>query len=91
MAPTSPSPGTVTFKPNEALRDAFAMTPLDRILVETDAPYLTPVPLRGRPNASYLLPHTVRFLAEVVGTDTERLCRALRDNAYAAFGGDWGG
>ncbi|MFP5417323.1 MAG: TatD family hydrolase [Actinomycetes bacterium] len=82
-------PGTVTFKPNEDLREAARITPRDRILVETDAPYLTPMPLRGRPNASYLMPHTVRFLAAVRGESVEELCAALDANATALFG-DWG-
>ena len=59
--------GTVTFKNAANLRDALAVAPLDRILVETDAPFLTPMPYRGRPNASYLVPHTVRAMAEVRG------------------------
>lgn len=82
-------PGTVTFKANADLREAARVTPRDRILAETDAPYLTPVPVRGRPNASYLLPHTVRFLAEVRGDDLDDLCAALDANATALFG-DWG-
>lgn len=82
-------PGTVTFKANDDLREAARVTPLDRLLVETDAPYLTPVPVRGRPNASYLLPHTVRFLAELRGEDVDTLCSALDANATALFG-DWG-
>ncbi len=65
------------------------MTPLDRILVETDAPYLTPMPLRGRPNASYLIPHTARFMADVLGLDLDGVCQALNDNADVAFGGGW--
>ena len=65
------------------------MTPLDRLLTETDAPYLTPMPFRGRPNASYLIPHTARFLAAELGIDLATLCRALNDNADAAFGGSW--
>jgi TatD DNase family protein len=81
--------GPVTFKPNEPLRTALAITPLDRILVETDAPYLTPMPFRGRPNASYLVPHTVRFMADTLGLDLEVLGVALADNASAAFGGVW--
>ena len=81
--------GTVTFKNNDHLRDALILAPLDRVLVETDAPYLTPVPLRGKPNASYLIPHTARFLAATLGTDLERMCQALNDNADAAFGGGW--
>ena len=82
-------PGTVTFRPNEALREAFDLTPDDRLLVETDAPYLTPVPLRGKPNASYLMPHTVRFLAARRGVDLAAFCRLLDDNASALFG-PWG-
>jgi TatD DNase family protein len=81
--------GPVTFKPNEPLRAALAATPLDRVLVETDAPYLTPMPLRGRPNGSYLVPHTVRFLADTLALDLRLLCEALADNASAAFGGVW--
>ena len=61
--------GTVTFANAGALREAAALTPLDAILVETDAPYLTPMPYRGRPNGSYLIPLTVRALAEITGTD----------------------
>ncbi|WP_114561085.1 TatD family hydrolase [Desertihabitans aurantiacus] len=82
-------PGTVTFKPNQHLRDALALTPLDRLLTETDAPFLTPVPHRGHPNASFLVPLTVRFLAEQRGMELEPLCAALHDNASAAFGGSW--
>lgn len=82
-------PGTVTFKANEDLREALRITPADRLLVETDAPYLTPVPMRGRPNASYLLPHTVRFIAETRGDDLAALCAQLEANATALFG-PWG-
>jgi TatD DNase family protein len=81
--------GTATFKNNDALRSALLVTPLDRLLTETDAPYLTPMPHRGRPNASYLIPHTARFLAQARGVELATLCRALNDNAVAAFGGSW--
>jgi TatD DNase family protein len=81
--------GTVTFKNNHHLRDALALTPLDRVLVETDAPYLTPTPLRGRPNASYLIPHTARFMADTLGVTDDELCQALDVNAEVAFGGSW--
>jgi TatD DNase family protein len=81
--------GTVTFKNAASLRNALAITPLDRILVETDAPYLTPIPFRGRPNASYLVPHTVRAMAEVRGDDLGGLCLAINDNTERAFGGSW--
>jgi TatD DNase family protein len=83
--------GTVTFKNAANLRRALAVAPLDRILVETDAPFLTPTPLRGRPNASYLVPHTVRAMAEVRQVPLDELCRAIDANTDAAFGGHWGG
>jgi TatD DNase family protein len=81
--------GTITFKNNDHLRDGLAVTPLDRILVETDAPYLAPMPVRGKPNASYLIPHTARFIAATLGIALERVCQALNDNADTAFGGSW--
>ncbi|MBS2936524.1 TatD family hydrolase [Nocardioides sp. J2M5] len=81
--------GTVTFKNAAAVREALAVTPLDRVLVETDAPYLTPTPWRGRPNASYLVPVTVRAMAEVLGADLEDLCRAIDATTETAFGGAW--
>jgi len=81
--------GTVTFKNAQPLRDALAVTPLDRVLVETDAPYLTPVPHRGRTNASYLVPLTLRAMAEVRGDDLGELCAAVDANTDVAFGGRW--
>jgi TatD DNase family protein len=81
--------GTVTFKNAAPLRNALAVTPADRVLVETDAPYLTPTPYRGRPNASYLVPLTVRAMAEVRGDDLETLCTAIDANTETAFGGAW--
>lgn len=81
--------GTVTFKNADALREALVVVPRDRLLVETDAPFLTPTPWRGRPNASYLVPLTVRTMAEVRGDDLEQLCAALDAATEAAFGGSW--
>lgn len=81
--------GTVTFKNAEYLREALRITPLDRILVETDAPFLTPEPHRGARNGSYLMPHTVRAMAEVLSMPLETLCAAIDDNTSAAFGGPW--
>ncbi len=69
--------GTVTFASAVPLREAAALTPLDQIMVETDAPYLTPTPHRGRPNASYLVPLTVRSLAATRGDDLDELCAAI--------------
>ena len=63
-----------------------AVTPRDRILVETDAPFLTPVPLRGRPNAPYLVPHTVRFMADELDADLDELCAQLASNTLAVYG-----
>ncbi|NUR06622.1 MAG: TatD family hydrolase, partial [Nocardioidaceae bacterium] len=81
--------GTVTFKNAEPVRDALRIAPLDRVLVETDAPYLTPMPYRGRPNASYLVPLTMRSMAQTRGDDLEALCAAVDANTEEAFGGPW--
>jgi TatD DNase family protein len=81
--------GTVTFKNAEPVRDGLRLAPRDRVLVETDAPYLAPTPHRGRPNASYLVPLTVRSMAHTRGEDLETLCAALDANTEAAFGGTW--
>lgn len=83
--------GTVTFKNAEPLREALRVTPLERILVETDAPFLTPMPHRGRPNGSYLIPLTLRVMAQTRGADLTELCRAIDANTDRAFGGAWGG
>lgn len=64
---------------------------LERILVETDAPYLTPKPQRGKPNAPYLLPHTVTFLADLLGIDLADFCRRVTANTEAAYATRWGG
>ena len=78
--------GTVTFASAGHLREAAALTPLDQIMVETDAPYLTPVPHRGRPNASYLIPLTVRAVAATRGGDVDELCAAISANGERVFG-----
>jgi TatD DNase family protein len=78
--------GTLTFGNAGYLREAAALTPVDQLLVETDAPFLTPMPHRGRPNASRLVPHTVRALAEVTGVELEQLCHALTGTAERVFG-----
>ncbi len=78
--------GTLTFKNAEPLREALRAVPLDRVLVETDAPYLTPSPYRGRPNAGYLVPLTVRCMAEVLGRDLEEVCATLDATSEALYG-----
>jgi len=77
--------GPVTFKPNDVLREAAQAAPVDLLLVETDAPFLTPMPYRGRPNAPYLVPLTVRSLAETKGLDLDELCGAIAANGGRAF------
>ena len=78
--------GTVTFKNAAGLRDALAVTPLDQLLVETDAPYLTPSPHRGAPNASYLVPLTVRAMAGVLNVDVPSLCTAIAATSERVYG-----
>ncbi|HVQ18530.1 MAG TPA: TatD family hydrolase, partial [Actinomycetes bacterium] len=80
--------GTVTFKNADDLRAALAIAPLDQLLVETDAPYLTPTPYRGRPNSSYLIPHTVRAMSQVKGVEVGEMCSAIAAATRRAFG-DW--
>lgn len=79
-------PGVITFKNAPGLREAAAVVPLDQLLVETDAPFLTPHPHRGRPNAPRLLPLTVRALAAAGGHDEETLCAALAATGERVFG-----
>ncbi len=81
-------PGVVTFRNAPALREAAAVVPLEHLLVETDAPFLTPHPLRGRPNAPRLLPLTVRGLAAAVGSEVDELAAAVRDTGRRVFGID---
>jgi len=78
--------GNLTFTNAQNLRDALAVTPLERILVETDAPFLTPVPHRGRPNAPYLVPVTVRAMAEQRGIEVDELCARLAANTIEVYG-----
>ncbi|MEU5715438.1 TatD family hydrolase [Streptomyces sp. NPDC020403] len=77
--------GNVTFKNAQPLRDALAVVPTELLLVETDAPFLTPAPYRGRPNAPYLIPVTLRAMAAVRGTDEDTLAAAIYDNTARAF------
>ncbi len=79
--------GTVTFKNADGLREAAQVAPLDLVLVETDAPFLTPMPYRGRPNAPYLVPLTLRAVAQAKGVDLEELCAAVTATGVRVFGG----
>jgi len=78
--------GTVSFKNAHALREAAALIPPEQLLVETDAPFLTPHPYRGAPNEPYCLPYTVRALAEVVGRPAEEVAQASTAMALRAYG-----
>jgi TatD DNase family protein len=78
--------GPITFTRNAHLRDALREVPLAQVQVETDAPYLTPHPYRGRPNAPYLLPLTMRAIAEVRGIDLATACRAVAATSEALYG-----
>ncbi len=81
--------GTVTFKNAGPLREALEAVPRELILLETDAPYLTPTPWRGRPNSSYLIPHTLRFMAEHLRTDAGELAAQIAANTELVYG-SWG-
>jgi TatD DNase family protein len=78
--------GNVTFSSAQPLRDAAAAAPLGLILAETDAPFLTPVPHRGKPNAPALVAYTLRALAEVKQTPLAELCSAVTATGERVFG-----
>jgi len=78
--------GVISYPANAELRAALLEVPDDLLLVETDAPYLTAVPNRGKPNSPALMPWTVRSMAEVRGDDVATLCDRLTANALRAFG-----
>jgi TatD DNase family protein len=77
--------GILTFKSAGNIREAAAWAPLDRILIETDCPYLAPQPMRGKRNEPAYLVHTARFLAELRGISVEALAQATSDNAARLF------
>ena len=77
--------GNITFGNAQPLRDAVAVAPLDLMLVETDAPFLTPMPYRGRPNAPYLVPMTVRAIANIKGVDEAQVADAVTATAARVF------
>jgi TatD DNase family protein len=77
--------GIVTFKHADELRAAALLTPQDRMLVETDAPYLAPVPVRGKPNQPAYVAHTARFIADLRDEPLDELAAATTANARRAF------
>lgn len=77
--------GIVTFKNAEDLRQTFLSLPLESILIETDSPYLAPVPMRGKRNETSLLQYTAKFLAELRGLSLDEFTRKTRDNSLRAF------
>jgi TatD DNase family protein len=78
--------GVITFKNSESLRDVARAVPLDRVLVETDAPYLAPVPIRGKRNEPAYVAHTARVLAEVKGVSEAEIAAATTENFFRLFG-----
>ncbi len=78
--------GTVTFKNSHDLRDALNLARPELLLVETDAPFLTPHPFRGRPNASYMIPYTARFMAETKDIDLAQFCAQIDANTREVYG-----
>jgi TatD DNase family protein len=78
--------GTCTFKNAQNLREALQVTPLENVLVETDAPFLTPMPYRGYPNSSYMIPLTLATMAKEMNVDINTVADATRANAEKLFG-----
>ena len=78
--------GVVTFKKATDIQEAAKELPLDKILVETDAPYLAPVPKRGRENKTAYTRYVVDFIADLRGMTTEELAAATSTNAERIFG-----
>lgn len=78
--------GTVTFKNSHDLRAALNLADPQLLLVETDAPFLTPHPFRGRPNASYMIPYTTRFMAQTKGIELSEFCTQIDANTREVYG-----
>ena len=78
--------GNVTFKKNQHLRDSLLAVSPELLLIETDAPFLTPEPMRGRPNAPYLVPHTLRYMALLLGWDESKTALQLNANTERVYG-----
>ena len=78
--------GIVTFRAADNVRESALVVPDDRILIETDSPFLAPVPLRGQPNEPAFIAHTCRFLAKLRGTDEEAFADLTFHNAEEVLG-----
>ena len=81
--------GNVTFKKNTHLQESFLLADTSLRLIETDAPFLAPEPIRGRPNAPYLVPHTLRYLSDLAELPAEQLASELNSNTLSVYG-SWG-
>ena len=77
--------GIITFNKSNDLRDIFAEVPLDRLLVETDAPFLAPIPMRGRRNEPSFVLHTAEKLAQIKDISLEELAQITSDNFFKLF------
>jgi len=78
--------GTVTFKNSEGIRDALRVMPESQILIETDTPFLTPTPFRGRPNSPYMVPYTLRSMADTLGMEESLLAAQIAANTIDVYG-----
>ena len=81
--------GNVSFKRNTHLQQSFLEADSGLRLIETDAPFLAPEPIRGRPNAPYLVPHTLRYLSELAEIRPEQLAAEINENTLSVYG-SWG-
>ena len=77
--------GIVTFRNAEALRDTVRQVPLERLLIETDSPWLAPVPYRGKPNEPRYVAQVAECVAELKGIPVAELAALTRDNFYTLF------
>ena len=78
--------GTVSYKGNDGIRESLRIVGLDHAMVETDAPYLTPMPYRGRTNAPYMIPYTLRAMADVLDLPLEDVARGTRETTRVVYG-----
>ena len=78
--------GIITFKNAQNVRDAAALVPLDQILLETDSPYMSPIPYRGKPCHSGYIPYIVKALAQTKQTSVEELYKVCRANTNRCYG-----